>query len=159
MSSVEQRKELRRKNCYTFSQLYDFFSSFYGISTRCEDSIIDKRKWTLHKSDIEFTLKSYGDEKLVSDFLACTWAGGWEYKQKAIHLEWMAYDEVENKRTYLSDNMKYAWYKVDYSKGEYIKVDDFLSEIIDFIIENDEDHYEKPYCLKRELKLKQLLEL
>jgi len=98
MSSVEERKELRRKNCYTFNQLYKFFSSFYDISTRYEDNIIDKRKWTLHESDIDFTLKSYNDEKLVTDFLACTWAGGWEYKRKAIHLEWMAYDEIKKRK-------------------------------------------------------------
>lgn len=160
MSSVEERKELRRKNCYTFSQLYDFFSSFYGISTRCDNSIIDERKWSLHRSDIEFTLKSYGNEKLVTDFFATTWSGGWSHRRKAIHLEWLAYDDVKKKRCFGSDNMEeYSWYKVDYSKGEYTKVDDFLSEIIDFIIENDEDHYEKPYSLKRELKLKQLLEL
>jgi len=40
---------------------------------------------------------------------------------------------------------EYAWYKIDYSKGEYIKVDDFLLSIIDFIIENEDDYYEKPY--------------
>lgn len=158
--TVEERKELRRKNCYTFNQLYEFFNSFYNMSCKYDNSIIDERKWSLHESDVDFTLKSYGDEKLVTDFLACTWAGGWSYKQKTIHLEWLAYDEVKNKSYFSSDIIEhYAWYKVDYSKGEYIKVDDFLSEIIDFIIENESEHYEKPYSLKRELKLKQLLEL
>lgn len=152
--TLEERKELKRKNCYTFKELYDFFSSFYEISTRCDNTIIDERKWNLYKSDIEFTLKSYGNEKLVTDFLACTWAGGWSYKQKAIHLEWLAYDEAKKERY----EGEYAWYKVDYSKGEYTKVDDFLSSIVDFIIENEEEHYEKPYSLKRDLKLKQLLE-
>jgi hypothetical protein len=155
MSSLEERKELRRNNCYTFKELYDFFSSFYKISTRCDNSIIDKREWNLYNSDIEFTLKSYGEEKIVTDFFAMTWSGGWSHKRKAIHLEWLAYDEISKERY----KGEYAWYKVDYSKGEYIKVDNFLLEIVNFIIQNDEDHYEKPYCLKRELKLKQLLEL
>jgi len=56
-------------------------------------------------------------------------------------------------------NEEYAWYKVDYSKGEYIKVDDFLTAIVDFILNNEEEHYEKPYLLKRDLKLKHILEL
>ena len=158
MLSVEERKELRRKNCYTFKQIYDFFSQFYTITSRNVDSIIDERKWNLHRSDIEFTLKSYGEEKLVTDFFASTWSGGWDYKRRAIHLEWLAYDEIKSKRSFSGDG-EYAWYKVDYSKGEYIKVDDFLTAIVDFIIENEEEHYEKPYSLKRDLKLKHLLEL
>ena len=50
MLSVEDRKELRRKNCYTFKQIYDFFSQFYTITTRNVDSLIDERKWNLHRS-------------------------------------------------------------------------------------------------------------
>lgn len=101
MLSVEERKELRRKNCYTFKQIYDFFSQFYNISTSNIDSIvirhvIDKRKWHLYKSDIEFTLKSYNEEKIVTDFIAIARSGGWDIK-KSIQLEWLAYDEVKIK--------------------------------------------------------------
>lgn len=135
-----------------------FSPQFYTITTKNVDSIIDKREWHLYKSDIEFTLKSYGEEKLVTDFIAITWSGGCDYKRKAIQLEWLAYDEIKSKRSFSGDG-EYAWYKVDYSKGEYTKVNDFLTAIVDFIIENEEEHYEKPYSLKRDLKLKHLLEL
>ena len=73
---ISLREEKRRLECYTFKELYEFFSQFYGISTTKYISIGDSRKWYLHNSDIEFSLKSFNKEGLVTEFQAMTWFGG-----------------------------------------------------------------------------------
>ena len=38
--------------------------------------------------DIEFRLKSFNKEGLVTEFQVMTWSGGWSHRQKFLHLEW-----------------------------------------------------------------------
>jgi len=147
---ISLRKEKRRLDCYTFKELYEFFSQFYGLSTSKDGSIGDIRKWSLHNSDIEFRLKSFNDEGLVTEFIAMTWAGGWSHNQKFLHLEWNDY----NDKDYL------GWYIRDLSVGSSIRIDsnNFLSCIIDFIIKNEADCYDLPLGLKRQLVINKLID-
>ena len=48
---ISLRKEKRRLDFYTFKELYEFFSGFYGLSTSKDSSIGDIRKWSLYNSD------------------------------------------------------------------------------------------------------------
>ena len=139
---ISLRKEKRRLDCYTFKELYEFFSQFYGLSTTRDISIGDSRKWCLHNSDIEFSLKSFNKEGLVTEFQAMTWSGGWSHRQKFLHLEW-------------ND----GWYIRDLSVGSSISIgSNFLDCIINFIIENESDCYDLPFLLKRQLVINSLID-
>ena len=149
--TVEERKQKRRSDCYTFKELYEFFSQFYGISTKSDRQIGDIRDWNLHKSDIEFRLKSFNDEDLVTEFVAVTWSGGWSHRKKCLQLEYSSYDFNDKESWYIRDNSTYQATKINSS--------DFLTLIVDFIIENEEtEHYQLPLVLKRQLILNKLLD-
>lgn len=147
---ISLKKEKRRLDCYTFSELYEFFSQFYGLSTSQDSSIGDIRKWCLHNSDIEFRLKSFNKEGLVTEFHAMTWSGGWSHRQKFLHLEWNDYYDKD----YL------GWYIRDLSVGSSIRIDsnNFLDCIVNFIIENESDCYDLPLVLKRQLVINSLID-
>ena len=92
--------------------------------------------------NIEFSLKSFNKEGLVTEFHVMTWSGGWSHKQKFLHLEW-------------ND----GWYIRDLSVG-FISIgsNNFLDCIVNFIIENESDCYALPFVLKRQLVINSLID-
>lgn len=149
-----ERRAKERLDCYTINELYDFFSQFYVIRKERDTYIITKEKFYLQDSDISIEIKAYGDIIYSNEILICTWANGFGYNQKALHLEYTDMPSYKNKTERI-----YEWYIVDRSITSYTRIDksDILPMLVDFIMENDDDRYAKPIPLKRSLVIDSLM--
>jgi hypothetical protein len=148
-----ERREKEKLDCYTIEEIYNFFNQFYEMRREYSNYIVVKEKFYLYDSDVTIEIKAYGDDIYSNDIFISTWANGFNFKQKALHLEYT--ERKINK----DDERIYEWYIVDTSISSYIKIDkkDILPMLVDFIIENDEERYEKPIMLRRNLILDSLL--
>jgi hypothetical protein len=148
-----ERREKEKLDCYTIEEIYNFFNQFYDMRREYSNYIVVKEKFYLYESDVSIEIKAYGNEIYSNDIFISTWGNGFGFKQKALHLEYTERKINED------DERIYEWYIVDRSICSYTRIDkkDILPMLVDFIFENDEERYEKPLMLRRNLILDGLI--
>lgn len=157
--TVEERKARKREYCFDPYELYEFFNIFYDMSSSYKNNdIVREREYSLYKSDISMTLKSftYREEDLVHEINMKVWKD-WPKNDDYIKFEYTYYYNGTHSNLY-------EWFMITYNNDSNVKIvtklstkDSVLEAMLNFIIKKEAKHYDLPLPLLRELKLNKLL--